>query len=500
VARRAWSVIGLLLVLVSVSAGPAGAVPIPAIPIPQDPTEAGSVPAFIGQPATPNPFPAPAVPQHPFMAANGRNNLHDDAYMTDTYTGPGPLGRNVEVRSSFFAHECASLTFDRRGRLVTVCVGLEGPFLAMLDGQTLATLAVFPLPIRIPTGGGSPFSDFSGGGYFYLDHRDRAVIPTTTRKIWVVAEAATPLGDAFRIVNRYDLTGAVPFGDGIVSVLPDWSGLLWFVSSGGVVGTVDRASGRVRSMRLAGEEIANSFAVDETGGVYIVSDHALYRFDANANGGPAVSWREAYDRGTRVKPGQVSQGSGTTPSLMGSDLVSITDNADPRMHVMVFRRGVTVDGPRLVCQAPVFAEGKGATDNSLIVTDSTMVVENNYGYDSPLATENGGSTEPGITRVDVTAEGECQTIWTSDERAPSVVPKLSLATGLVYTYTKDPSADGTDAWYLTALDGRTGETVFKRLAGADLGFNNNYAPVTIGPDGSAYVGVLGGIVRLRDSD
>jgi len=36
------------------------------------------------------------------------------------------------------------------------------------------------------------------------------------------------------------------------------------------------------------------------------------------------------------------------------------------------------------------------------------------------------------------------------------------------------------------------------LAGTGLGFNNNYAPVTLGSDGSAYVGALGGLVRLWD--
>ncbi|RME21037.1 MAG: hypothetical protein D6806_15395, partial [Deltaproteobacteria bacterium] len=32
------------------------------------------------------------IPQHPHMAPNGRSNMHDDAYMTDTYEreGPGP--------------------------------------------------------------------------------------------------------------------------------------------------------------------------------------------------------------------------------------------------------------------------------------------------------------------------------------------------------------------------------------------------------------------------
>jgi hypothetical protein len=41
--------------------------------------------------------------------------------------------------------------------------------------------------------------------------------------------------------------------------------------------------------------------------------------------------------------------------------------------------------------------------------------------------------------------------------------------------------------------------VFKQLAGEGLGYNNNYAPVTIGPEGSAYVGTLGGLVELKDA-
>jgi hypothetical protein len=81
-----------------------------------------------------------------------------------------------------------------------------------------------------------------------------------------------------------------------------------------------------------------------------------------------------------------------------------------------------------------------------------------------------------------------------------VVPKLSAANGLVYTYTKDPQPQDptADAWYLTALDFRSGRTVYKRLGGEGFGHNNNYAPVTLGPDGTAYVGVLGGLIALRD--
>jgi hypothetical protein len=68
----------------------------------------------------------------------------------------------------------------------------------------------------------------------------------------------------------------------------------------------------------------------------------------------------------------------------------------------------------------------------------------------------------------------------------------------VFTYTKPRGASRDDAWYLTAIDYRTGETVYRRLAGVGLGYNNNFAPVTIGPDETAYVGVLGGITQFRD--
>ena len=46
-----------------------------------------------------------------------------------------------------------------------------------------------------------------------------------------------------------------------------------------------------------------------------------------------------------------------------------------------------------------------------------------------------------------------------------MIPKVSLATGLIYTYTNPPSTGTDDPWYWTALDFRTGKTVYKVLAG-----------------------------------
>ena len=531
---------GMLAVGVSLLAVPVAPAQTPGVP-PVPILGAASAPAFIGGPATPNPIAAPDPPAHPFMAPNGRSNIHNDAYQTDAYRVSGPLGDGTTT-STLFARECASVAFDSRGRIVTVCVGLDRPVLAVLDPQTLATLSALPLPVRNIQGSSNPFTDFSGGGYFYLDQRDRAVVSTNDRRVLEVAVGA----DASLTQTRaYDLSGAIAPTDGIISVLPDWSGRLWFVTRTGTVGTIERESGAVRSLKL-GEGVSNSFAVDETGGVFIVSDKALYRLDAGPAGQPAVSWRQPYPNTGVHKPGQSDAGSGTTPTLMGRNWITITDNSDP-MRVQVYLRAERIvptkakqrailkktrnrksrrklkarwrNAKRPVCSAGVFAPGASATDQSLIVAGNSIVTENNHGYGGPTSTEMGKTAGPGLARVDVVpvkatknknkakrkqkkGRGKvkrhvCRVEWTSPEHAPSVVPKVSLANGLVYTYTKPPRPQGDDPWYFTALDFRTGATVFKRLAGDGLGFNNNYAPVTLGPDGTAYVGVLGGLVSFR---
>jgi hypothetical protein len=238
----------------------------PAIPIPQQPF-AQSVPPFIGGPATPNPVQAEPVPQHPFMAPNGRSNIHLDAYMSDTYETAGPLGLSPQVRSTLLFAECATVTFDSAGRLITVCAGSERVRLFLLDPVTLATEAIFDLPPR-PA---SSTSAFGGGGYFFLDQLDRAVIPTANRQIWVVAEIEGPQGPGFQLVRTYDLSSVVPEDETLQSVLPDAQGLLWFTTSGGLVGTVQPDTGDHQVIALNQEPISKSFAVDPVaarGGVF----------------------------------------------------------------------------------------------------------------------------------------------------------------------------------------------------------------------------------------
>ena len=111
-----------------------------------------------------------------------------------------------------------------------------------------------------------------------------------------------------------------------------------------------------------------------------------------------------------------------------------------------------------------------------------LFVENNYGYQDPFGPNSGALTTPGFARVDVTRSG-CRKAWeTRTERAPSVVPKLSTAAGLIYTYTRDPDPLPLgQPYFWTAIDAHTGATAFKVYAGSGLGFNNNYAGIAHRP-------------------
>lgn len=415
--------------------------------------------------------------------------------------------------------QCATATFLRNGLMVLNCGGASHhPTLRLEDPATLKDLASYPLPVRPSTyqaaATGNPalmFSDTSGS-YYYLDNRDRIVIASADQHIQRLTVNHISSGRwEFKQSDNWDLrpylshtcaTAADPDPKGecdpVTAVQVDYQGLMWWVSDHGRVGTVDADTGTVRTVDLHGEQIENSFSTGPDG-AFIATDHALYKMHAGPDGTPRTDWRETYDRGTRTKPGQINQGTGATPALLGNKYAGITDNADPRMHVLVYRRGNHVNGNRLVCSVPVFRPGAGATENSLTAWGNGFSVENDYGYTSTKSTQGGRSTPGGITKIEVNKAGTgCKVAWTSKEQSPTVVTKLSRSNGLLYAYSKPESSKGVDAWYLSAIDWRTGKTRFRILTGTGDAYNNNWSPITLGPDGSAYISTYSGIVRVHD--
>ena len=458
-----------------------------------------TLPRYQGAPAAGRPLPATVAPRNPHLAPDPRSNIHNDTWMTDAYRHPGPLGRSPRAFSGAMRPAlCGSLTFHSRGYLVSVCPSVgTAPQARVIDAATLDVLATYDMPTAPDPPGTRAYQNFAGGGYFFLDGRDRIWSATKTSHIFVLAVSAD--GRAITKVGDYDLSGVLASDERISSALPDFKGRLWFVSNrGGTVGILNPRTRRIRSMRL-GESIQNSFTVDRNA-VYVVSSRHMYRV-AVRRGRPRVDWKVRYRNSGIVKPGQADAGSGTTPTIMRGGYVAITDNADP-MNVVVYRKAKRLrrGHRRVVCEVPVFDAGASATENSLITAGRSLFVENNYGYQDPFGPNSGALTTPGFARVDVNRDGSgCRKVWTNrTERAPSVVAKLSTRTGLIYTYTRDEAPLLGQPYFWTAIDAHTGATAWKVYAGSGLGFNNNYAGLALGPDGTAYLGVTGGIVALRD--
>ena len=453
------------------------------------------------------------IPQHPYMASNAGNNMHCDSYESDAYEAPGPVGLETQIvtRSQGFGGY-GTVTFDSAGRLVTVYSNGRRFQLELLDPTTLEELASYDLPSR-PwywlLQGVMPWEYIGAGMYFYLDEQDRAIVPTTENTICVIR--VPEAGGAFELLREIDLSEHVvpmgwPMRDSVAWVLPDWSGeVYWYATTGGIIGTVGIDSDEVRTLRLENEIVENSFAVAEDG-VYILSDRALYRFSRDPDGAIAIDWRVEYDRGSRKKPGHITRGSGTSVTLIGGvdGLVAITDNAEPRIHLIFLRRS---DGT-VACSAPVFEEGKSGTDVSVACFEHADAAGMGTGVYSALIENNWGHhrfprsrPEPGLTRVDVVRNEDgtytCEEIWTSSERSIGVF-KLSLGSGLAYMYWRSEECPVT-TWYLTAVDFSTGTTAYKVRVGTGLGFNNWAGALFLHPDGGiAYSTTIFGLVMIRD--
>jgi hypothetical protein len=233
----------------------------------------------------------------------------------------------------------------------------------------------------------------------------------------------------------------------------------------------------------------------------------MYRIGARSDDQPYVVWSEPYETIGTIRRGQYELGSGTSPTVLGEGkYVAITDNAK-QLQVVVFRTDEPLDPneDRIVCQVPVFqfaGGGDGALSNSLIGSGLSLIASNNYNHLFDWTTgELVRPSAPGFERIDIEPNGRgCSKIWVNTEVATTSSPRLSTKTGLIYLYErKYDASQNVYVHYWTALDFRTGKTVWQKMAGTGTRFDNWYPAVAIGPNGALYNGAYAGIVSMRDT-
>ncbi len=276
------------------------------------------------------------------------------------------------------------------------------------------------------------------------------------------------------------------------------------------------------------EEIQNSFSVGKDG-VYIVSNIGLYKLRFNDETKQIEmdpKWAETfnatgdliYPNDGEQKPGQLNDGSGTTPTLMDDRFVVIADNDYHQINLTIYAQ----DDGRLISRHKVFEPDQSACENSIVAYRNSLIIGNTFNYVDPF---NDNATPGGINRFDYNSESgkfELREDWPAEFiDGKTATPKMSAENGLIYVYNRQETADdGYNDWQLTAIDYETGRKVFYIRPFFDKGefndnisflvkafalgnknydqkvFNNIWATYTFGPNNSIYIGAYRGFLKF----
>src|SRR4051794_18127437 len=486
----AWRALVVLLVVILLGvAQPAGAEPSCLTPVAADGFE---------------------PPCNPFLSSPVWGGSHRGPYAQASTPFPGPApGDSVR-----FDHETGVLGVPliidfteqyadggRNGWFSTVATP-DGRYVYKVDAQTGAVIARFGYlddPQQPGAGGVS-------GAYNVLD-RDNHLIVGRDRSVDVYGDAVpgnrlSPIAH----LQHFTLPDTALCGpdDKLVGITMLFDGRIAFATQLGVVGTVPREPRRMQAANLVtasinGErcatasaddtsldQVSNSIAADEHGGIYVVTSKAMYRYDWD---GTHVrrAWRSGYAATGAESAVRIGEGSGSTPTLMGTgpkqDRFVVISDGQKLVHLDLFwRDAIPADWPglpgkdrRLACEIPITFGDPNATESqneqSVLVRGYAAVVPNNQLSDdaaltalaalpgasrqlaAALAGGDPNSAPHGLERIDWNPRTRtCNVRWANREVSlPNGIPSMSTATGLIYGI-----GQRNGIWGLEGIDFATG--------------------------------------------
>jgi hypothetical protein len=455
--------------------------------------------------------------------------MHQDSGNTGSTDISGPSGRNVSL-STFAAH-FAPILFDKDG-------GITGGAVTDSPNTTYTLNAIDPETLQVLSSWTAPADQTLNFAYMQQTERNNQILISSTEGFLFLVQrnnsAAPPVFTTLRAIN---VKSYLQPGEILLSSMFDSLSNIWF-TTGTILGIPGSPlqnsttlgyvseSGSISTLHIPGQAVENGIAIsNET--VYVVTGPPgdinqesigyMYSFKADCNSSRVDTiWSATYDAGSARKPGGFARGSGTTPTLLGSKYVAITDNSDPVNALIYYQEPQNYS--QLLCKVPIFTPGASAVDIGGIGHASedgySVFFLNDYNatsvYPSAAAPEsdingvfnNLTQMAPGGVRVDIPIDGNsCNVKWEQDIIMTSV-PILSTKTALLYGYEQDKELanEGEYVWYMTARDWGTGEIIWRVRTGTGGSFNDDYEGNAIGKHGRLYQGVVGGVVVIEDGD
>lgn len=439
-----------------------------------------------------SPYPGPR-PEDALAAESG---LSAPAPITAAVSSPYPDGSRAIWGATFVS---VFKAVERDGRLVTVDTKQSAPDLGHLIS----------------------------GAYTVLD-RDGTLFFPRVRTLFAFRDAEPGVPDSpIEPVASRDLTDVLADGDEVVGMTLTYDGHLAFASGEGVVGVLTRDLTALQTVRLGDdanpEQVSNSIATDENGGIYVVTSRAMHRVQwtgTTLTTEPAAgAWTSRYETGSAdPATGRLGAGSGSTPTLMGTGrgdrFVVITDG-QRLMHLTYLWRDAIPDDwqplapgkdRRIAAEIPVTFGDPRATaslsEQSVLVRGYDALVVNNlwnlpepspFGQLSVLLSGLPDVASYGVElfRWDPRTRTAASRWSNRDVSCPNSIPTMSVATGLAYCI---GAHDG--AWTLEGLDWNDGRSALRFTIGRELTWNSIYAATEVGAGGSILSGTVGGLVRL----
>ncbi|KAK1467208.1 hypothetical protein CMEL01_11201 [Colletotrichum melonis] len=503
----------------------------PKAPVLEDSQNLTSVP-FTGEAAECKPLSAP------FIWLPEASSLHSDGGNSGGQDFPGPRG--VKTRTSAKAQPAFVFLWGQDNQLTSGYINTTTLKygLVALDPDSMDVLAAW-----------YPEDDNQALNIPYMEYivkTNDVLVSSAQGMIWVVHRDTCQGRPYFKTTRTVDLRPQLQEGDQLLNAMFDIEKNIWFTTGAvqldtSANGTLANSttygyitpSNKVHKAQLDGETVENGIAVAGTD-VYMVTSPSGKFNTPNApgytyslttksgsEGGISTRWRVPYSAGERTEldPNTAisARGSGATPALIADKYVAITDNDTPRLHLNVYHQAPQAESSaQLLCQVPLFMDNKGSVQNSVLAhydtqqKQSGIIILNSYGGPAFFTGQDGQDMNGkfnnmrgmagGITRVDVDEHGNCSVRWTKDTKSKGV-SVLSTNNGLVYHYVQDDQRAMTDeeyVWYLMGRSWVTGEEKFKVRAGSGGAFNDNWNSGALGPCGTFYQSVSGGIVAFKD--
>jgi len=273
---------------------------------------------------------------------------------------------------------------------------------------------------------------------------------------------------------------------------------------------------------LKGEQIWNSMAIDEKGGIYVNGNRALHKlvwtgqgFSADPNDG---AWVETYENGGLNESLRTDRGSGTTPALMGSSndkdrFVVNADGADVNNLIFYWRDDIPEDwkqlpgtrSRRIAGILPVNFGNESATssysENSATVFEYGAVLANNQvktneqmTLNTQLKMKDPNRTPYGVQKFQWnTKTQQMEVAWVrNDVSSPNSTPVVSMKNRQLHVVGLKEGQ-----WVMETLDWDTGKTRAVYILGRSERYNPIMLALQILPNGDPIFAAFGGIMHLR---